>query len=214
MGDKRALAEQLYGLAGFDSPRIDLEQYPTPPDLAAHLLHLADLQGDLQGHTVVDLGTGTGVLALAAACRAPARVLGLERDPSALAVARENERTVDSARKVDWLLGDATRPPICPAGPTTVLTNPPFGARSGNEGADRAFLESAATLGRVSYSIHNTGSQSFVESFAADNGGEVTHAFRATFEIDRLYDHHDRERAEIDVEVFRTVWDSSGSVVE
>ncbi len=206
MGDKRALAERLYGLAGFPDPDIELEQYPTPPDLAAHLLHLADLQGDLRDRTVVDLGTGTGILALAAACRDPARVLGLERDPSALAVARENERTFDPPRAVDWLLGDAARPPLCPDGPTTVLTNPPFGARTGSEGADRAFLEQAAALGSVSYSIHNAGSQEFVEAFAADNGGEVTHAFRAEFEVDRLYDHHERDRTEIAVEVFRIEW--------
>jgi putative methylase len=134
-------------------------------------------------------------------------VVGLERDPSALAVARQNEPHVDPPRAVDWLVGDATRPPLCPPAPTTVLSNPPFGARAGNEGADRAFLESAAALGSVSYTIHNAGSQAFVESFAADNGGEVTHAFAAAFEVGRLYDHHDRERAELDVEVFRTVWD-------
>lgn len=206
MGDKRALAERLYGLAGFDAPRLDLEQYPTPPDLAAHLLHLADLQGDIAGQTVVDLGTGTGVLALAAACRGPARVIGLERDPSALAVARENEGRVDPLRPVDWVLGDATRPPLCLDQPTTVLMNPPFGARHGSGGADRAFLETAATIGTVSYSIHNDGSQAFVESFAADNGGEVTHAFAAEFDVERLYDHHSQERAELEVEVFRIVW--------
>ena len=207
MGDKRALAERLYGLVGFDTPRLDLEQYPTPPELAAHLLHLADLQGDIAGQTIVDLGTGTGVLALAAACRGPARVLGLERDPSALAVARENEQTVDPPRSVEWLLGDATRPPLCPETATTVLMNPPFGARQGSGGADRAFLETAASLATVSYSIHNAGSQGFVESFAADNGGEVTHAFAAEFEVGRLYDHHEQERADLDVEVYRVAWD-------
>ncbi|MFB6219939.1 MAG: METTL5 family protein [Halolamina sp.] len=207
MGQKRALAERLHGLAGFDTPRLDLEQYPTPPDLAAHLVHLADLHGDLSGRTVIDLGTGTGMLALAAACREPDRVVGLERDPDALAVARENERSVDPSRSVDWLLGDATRPPLCPSAPTTVLMNPPFGARSGSEGADRAFLETAATLSTVSYSVHNAGSQSFVESFAADEGGEVTHAFRAEFDVPRLYDHHEREQTAIDVDVFRIAWD-------
>lgn len=206
MGDKRALAERLYGLAGFDDPRIELEQYPTPPELAAHVLHLADLQGDLRGRTVVDLGTGTGVLALAAACRAPDRVLGLELDPDALAVARGNEQTVAPPRSVDWLLGDATRPPLDTTTETTVLMNPPFGARSGNEGADRAFLAATADLATVSYSIHNAGSQSFVESFAADHAGEVTHAFRADFDVPRIYDHHEQERAEIDVEVFRICW--------
>lgn len=205
MGTKRALAERLQGLAGFSDPDLALEQYPTPTDLAAHLIHLADLQGDIAGRTVVDLGTGTGVLALAAALRGPARVVGLERDPTALAIARENERTVAPHVTPDWLLGDATRPPLR-LDEATVLMNPPFGAQTGHEGADRAFLRSAAELSTVSYSVHNTGSQAFVEAFTADNGGEVTHAFRATFELGRLYDHHTRDRTDIDVEVFRIEW--------
>jgi putative methylase len=203
---KRALAERLHGLSGFRDPDVSLEQYPTPPDLAAHLLHLADLQGDIAGRTVLDLGAGTGILALAAACRDPTRVLALERDADALVVARENERTVAPETPVEWLRGDATRPPLRPDSVSTVLTNPPFGARSGNEGADRAFLRTAATVADVSYSIHNAGSQAFVESFATDEGGEVTHAFAAEFEVPRLYDHHERDRAEIDVEVFRIAW--------
>ncbi|MBP1985657.1 METTL5 family protein [Halolamina salifodinae] len=204
---KRALAERLHGLAGFSDPDIELEQYPTPPDLAAHLLHLADLQGDIAGRSVLDLGTGTGMLALAAACRAPTRVLGLERDADALATARENERAVEPETPVDWVRGDATRAPLPEDSVSTVVTNPPFGARTGNEGADRAFLETAASVSSVSYSIHNAGSQSFVESFAADEGGEVTHAFAAAFEVPRLYEHHEREREEIDVELFRIAWD-------
>jgi len=206
MGRKRALAERLHGLAGFRSPTVELEQYPTPPDLAAHLVHLADLQDDLD-RPVLDLGAGTGLLALAAACRARARVIGLERDPSALAVARENERTVDPPRPIDWLLGDATRPPLSPDSPVTTLMNPPFGAQTGSEGTDRAFLRTAAALSAVSYSVHNAGSQGFVKAFADDEGGEVTHAFRAEFELSQLYEHHEQEWTEIDVEVFRIRWD-------
>lgn len=207
MGTKRALAERLRGLAGFPDPDLSLEQYPTPTDLAAHLVHLAALRGDVEGRTVVDLGAGTGVLALAAALRSPARVVAVERDPGALAVARENGRRVDPPIAVDWLCGDATRAPLCPTGPVTALLNPPFGAQRGSEGADRAFLRTAASLAAVSYSVHNTGSRAFVESFAADEGGTVTDAFRADFEMDRLYDHHEADRREIDVEVFRIEWD-------
>ncbi|WP_132058390.1 METTL5 family protein [Halorussus amylolyticus] len=206
---RAALERRLSQVAGFEDPRVEYEQYPTPADLAAHLVHLADVQGDLAGKTVVDLGTGTGMLALGAACRGPERVLGLDRDRAALAQARENERRVRPEIEVEWLAGDATRHPFCPGGVTdgTVLMNPPFGAQRGNEHADRAFLETAAELGGVSYSIHNAGSQRFVEAFADDEGGEVTHAFRAELALARQFDHQTSEREVIDAEAFRVVWD-------
>jgi putative methylase len=171
------------------------------------------VQGDLAGQTVVDLGTGTGMLALGAAFRGPARVLGLDRDPAALSQARENERRVEPPEAIDWLLADATRAPLCfsdSAGldreETTVLMNPPFGAQTGNEHADRAFLATASEIAGVSYSIHNAGSQDFVEAFAADEAGEVTHAFRADLDLPRRFDHQTSERETIDAEVFRIRW--------
>lgn len=206
---KAALERRLAAVEGFEAPRVELEQYPTPADLAAHLVHLADVQGDLAGRTVVDLGTGTGMLALGAACRNPARVLALDRDPAALARARENERAVAPEVEVDWLLADATRAPLCLSGSSkaTVLMNPPFGAQASNEHADRAFLETTADLAAVSYSIHNAGSQSFVEAFADDEGGEVTHAFRAELALPRQFDHQTADLKVIDAEVFRILWD-------
>ena len=94
MASKRSLATKLGVVAGFEDPRLALEQYPTPPDLAAHVVHLADLHDDVDGRTVLDLGTGTGMLALAAALRGPARVLGVELDRAALTTATANERRV------------------------------------------------------------------------------------------------------------------------
>jgi putative methylase len=84
--------------------------------------------------------------------------------------------------------------------------NPPFGAQRGNEHADRAFLGTAAAIADVSYSIHNADSADFVEAFAADEGGEVTHAFRAEFDLPKQYDHHVDDSRHIDVEVFRIDW--------
>src|SRR6056297_2405039 len=183
MATKSALAQQLGVVAGFADPRADLEQYRTPPELAAHLVHRADLEGDVQDRTVVDLGCGTGMLALAAALRAPETVVGVDIDPGPLATARENERKVGSRTTVSWVRADATRAPLCPPAETTVVMNPPFGAQSGNEHADRGFLETAAEISSVSYSLHNEGSDEFVEAFAADHGGDVTHAFAAAFDL-------------------------------
>ncbi|MFC4553286.1 METTL5 family protein, partial [Halorussus sp. GCM10023401] len=88
----------------------------------------------------------------------------------------------------------------------TVLMNPPFGAQRDNVHADRAFLETAAAVAGVSYSVHNAGSREFVEAFAADEGGEVTHAFRAELVLPRQYDHQTSEREVLDAEVFRIRW--------
>ncbi|OYR42621.1 RNA methyltransferase [Halorubrum sp. Ib24] len=206
MASKRSLATKLGVVAGFEEPRVALEQYPTPPDLAAHVVHLADLHGDVDGRTVLDLGTGTGMLALAAALRGPARVLGVELDRDALLTATGNQRRVAASAPVHWIQADATRLPLTVPDPVTVVMNPPFGARDGNRNADRGFLATASRVATVSYSVHNAGSREFVEAFAADEGGEVTHAFAADFAIDAQFDHHSDESRDIDAEVYRIEW--------
>ena len=207
MSTKRELEGQLAVVAGFENPQASLEQYPTPPALAAHVIHLADLQGDIQDRTVVDLGAGTGMFALGAALRGPQRVIGLELDGPPLRTAIENRRRVGTTTPIHWVQADATRPPLRLDERATVVMNPPFGAQNGQEGADRAFLKTAAEIAGVSYSVHNTGSQEFIEAFAADNGGEVTHAFAAEFDVDRQFDHHTDDRRAIDTEVYRIEWD-------
>lgn len=207
MATKSALTQQLGVVAGFDDPEASLEQYRTPPELAAHLVHTADLQGDIEDRFVLDLGCGTGMLALAATLRGPDRVVGIDLDPGPLATAVANERRVASTTPVAWVRGDATRAPIAPDQPTTVIMNPPFGAQRGNEHADRDFLETTADIASVSYSIHNADSVAFVEAFADDNAGEVTHAFEAAFELPQSFDFHEEDKREITAEVFRIEWD-------
>ncbi|MFB6129352.1 MAG: METTL5 family protein [Salinigranum sp.] len=207
MTSRSKLETQLAVVAGFENPQVELEQYPTPPELAAHVIHVADLNGDVEGHTVVDLGSGTGMLALGAALRGPVGVVGVEVDREALETARRNRRRVGTTTPIHWVQADATGPPLCIDGPTTVVMNPPFGAQNGREGADRGFLLTAADLADVSYSVHNAGSREFVEAFAEDHGGEVTHAFRAAFTLDRQFEFHRTDRAEIETEVFRIEWD-------
>ncbi|MFP9191966.1 METTL5 family protein [Natronosalvus vescus] len=224
---RRQLAQLLESVADFPDPRVDREQYLTPAELAAHVVHLAAVQGDLTNATVIDLGTGTGMLALAAEQYAPARTIGLDVDANALEQARINEHTIrtlvleatpsDGSEEVseqirhtvDWLRADIDHVPLDRTtlhSPVTVLSNPPFGAQHRNRHADRGFLEVASELSDVSYTIHNEGSQNFIESFASDDGGTVTHAFGATFPVDHRFDFHDRERATLEAEVFRIEW--------
>lgn len=202
---KRQLEQRLAMVSDFDSPRPDLEQYRTPADLAAHVLTVATLNDDVADRVVLDLGSGTGMLAIGAALLEPDRVLGLEVDPDALSLAVDNEAVVDPPIPIEWIQADATSPPICRTD-LTVVANPPFGAQTTNRNADRRFLETIAEVARVSYTIHNEGSHSFVESFVADRGGTVTHAFEAAISLSRQFSFHTDETRTIHSEVFRIEW--------
>lgn len=202
---KRELAKRLSAVENFADPSAELEQYRTPTSIAAHLIHLADIHDDLGTHTVVDLGAGTGMLALGAALRGAERVVGIDIDAVAIDAARRAERHLAPPTAVDWIHGDATRSPLR-LDAATVVANPPFGAHEESRHADRAFLETAVSIARVSYTIHNEGSREFVESFAADNGGTVTHAFAAAFELPKQFAHHEAQSETLEAEVFRIDW--------
>ena len=205
MGLKSTLEAELGDVQDFQSPRRDLEQYRTPASVAAHLIALATLQEDVDGERVVDLGSGTGMLALGAALRSPAAVLGVEIDPAAIETARENERALD-CRSIEWVQGDVTEGPV-DLTDATVVSNPPFGAHEDNRHADRRFLEAIAPEAAVSYTIHNEGSREFLEAFVMDNGGRISHAYGVDFHVPNQFRHHEAERHSIQAELYRVVWD-------
>lgn len=203
--DRAAIEQQLAQCRPFADPQIDLEQYVTPADLAAHVVHLASLQGDLE-RPVIDLGTGTGMLALGAVLAGAETVLGIDVDRSALSIATDNADRLDVGGTVKWIMGDVTTSPLCPAAVPTVMANPPFGAVDGAAGADRGFLETAARLGGISYTLHNAGSREFVAAFVKDHGGSITRAYHADFDVDRTFPWHEQATETLAVELFRIDW--------
>jgi putative methylase len=44
----------------FTTPKIDLEQFHTPPDICATVVHSMYLNGEIEGLQILDLGCGTG----------------------------------------------------------------------------------------------------------------------------------------------------------
>ena len=76
--------------------------HATTSQIIAQLLEM-----DLIGKAVVDMGTGTGILAILAAMRGAAPVVAIEIDPAAEVNAREN-MVLNHQVQIDLRLGDAT----------------------------------------------------------------------------------------------------------
>ncbi|MGV8840100.1 MAG: class I SAM-dependent methyltransferase [Bauldia sp.] len=79
--------------------------FTTP--VAAHLVEFAGIRA---GEAVLDVGTGTGVVAISAA-RMGATVTGLDLTPPLLAAARENA-SIAGVGSVEWVEGDAEKLPF------------------------------------------------------------------------------------------------------
>ncbi|WP_418122119.1 class I SAM-dependent methyltransferase [Variovorax sp. 160MFSha2.1] len=89
--------------------------FTTP--VAGHLVRFAQVA---QGETVLDVGTGTGVVAVTAARRG-ARVTGLDLTPELLEAARENA-AIAGHGDIAWTEGDAENLPYADASFDVVLS--------------------------------------------------------------------------------------------
>ena len=85
-------------------------------------LCLAELERRIRpGAKVLDVGTGSGILAIAAAGLGASTVVGLDRDATACTVARRNIRANGMARRVRVVRGSVPRPGV--SGFDLVLAN-------------------------------------------------------------------------------------------
>lgn len=191
---KKEIEMILECLQGFKNPKIELEQYVTPPNLAGFIVTTAKLFGDL--NFVVDLGCGTGILAIASAMLG-AFSIGVDVDVEAIRIARENARRVGVG--VDFVVCNVSDFWI--KRKCTVLMNPPFGIKRRH--ADRPFLEKAFEIGEKIYSIHSAGSETFVKRKAEEKDFEVTHVWKFMIPLRKTYSFHEKPFKEIAVEVFR-----------
>lgn len=149
---KKLLAAKLSTVPEIPRPSEYLEQYTTPPEIAADFVWEAFMRGDIEGQHIVDLGCGTGRLAAASAFLGASRITCVDIDKEALAIAKDwfanNVKSLAEFVAADVIDGL----PLRPIGDCTVIMNPPFGVW--RKGADASFLISAASVCRRIYSIH------------------------------------------------------------
>ena len=192
MISKSKLAILLSKLKGFEDPAVKEEQYNTDSETAAAVLWQAYMAGDVEGKTIVDLGSGTGILGLGAALLGAKKVYMVERDAGAIEIAKKNavflEKEAKIIDKVVFLNEDIKGLKIHA---DMVIQNPPFGVKQKH--ADKAFVEKAFNISDVVYSLHKIESMGFLEQLSRDFGFLITNITTFDLPIKACFNFHKKK---------------------
>ena len=197
---QKNLEIQLTQFKNFKEPKIQLEQYQTPPRLVAMITWRALQLGDIKDKVVADFCSGTGLFAIAAKILGAKKVYAIEIDPEALKVAKENvEKT---GLEIEFIKKDAREISM---NFDTVLMNSPFGVKGTVK--DQQFLRAALSVSKVSYSLHlfQEKNVEFLRKFVLKNNKIIDEMIKAEFEIPKIYRFHKKRYHVIEVAILRCV---------
>ena len=202
---KKQLEIVLSQLKENPNPKPELEQYTIPGELAAEIVNLAYLSGDIENKTTADLGCGTGRLAIASALMGARKVIALDKDKEVLKTAKDNMKLVEKLTnqrirdKVKFVNKDVSE---WKGRVDTIVQNPPFGIQTPH--ADRIFLKKALECGKKIYSLHRSYSKSrrFLTKLIEDNDGKVQKIIKYKFRIPHMFMFHKKPAVEYDVDLF------------
>lgn len=215
---KRNLEIALSKVEPHPTPKAYLEQYTIPASIAAEILYIAAyVNGDIVGKNVVDLGCGTGRLAIGAALLEAKEVVGVDIDKTAVKLARKSATKLGVKSKTQWLIADID---ALHGVFDTVLQNPPFGVQKRK--ADRKFLQKSLEIAHRIYSLHKGedrkelvkrlekgGAQVvpvqpsiFLERFIRKHGGKIGAVYAMVMTIPHMFDFHRKRQHEFIINLY------------
>ncbi|XP_024518329.1 methyltransferase-like protein 5 isoform X1 [Selaginella moellendorffii] len=217
----KQLESELGHLVQFQSPKIELEQYPTGAHIASRMMYMVSQIlfssvsvtnsffcqaesnfGDICGKSIADLGCGCGTLGVAASLLDASYVIGFDQDLAALDTAQENCRDLEI--DMDFVQCDVKSLGLTRISVDTVVMNPPFGTR--RKGADMEFLSVALKIARTAiYSLHKSSTRQHVKRAALQDLGAKTAEvlFELRFDLKSLYKFHKKQELDIAVDLWR-----------
>jgi predicted RNA methylase len=215
---KKQLISIIEQLRTFDKPKVKLEQYPTNAGAAVELAFIAGfMHDDIYEKTIIDLGIGTGRLAITLLFVGAAKAIGIEIDDDAIKLSMDNAKQFGFSNKLNLVksnVDNISRILHCKSHPSiqdeeyTLVMNPPFGVQ--NRGADVKFLLNAMKIEglTVIYSFHlkNQENRKFLRNKIASAGWEVSEIHQMNMILPKLFDFHEKNRKKIEVDLYRIVY--------
>jgi putative methylase len=189
----------LSKLLPYSNPKLNLEEYSLDSKSAAKILSVAGMiYNDIIDKCVIDLGCGTGILAIGAALIGAKHVVGIDIDDESINIAKKNAREV--AVEVDYLVGDIR---LISSSFDTTLMNPPFG--SWNRGIDIIFLMKALQISKVIYSLHKRSEKSrkYLARKIASLGGKIEKIFELEIILPHTYAFHRKKKYYVKTDLYR-----------
>lgn len=202
----KELEGYLQQVDGFENPKVDLEQYPTTPHIAAHMLYTMDTSfGDIEGKLVGDLGCGCGVLSIGSCILGSGMTIGFDIDSDALEIASRNCVEFESDN-FELVQCDVQQILLCHKWKKkfdTIVMNPPFGTKN-NKGIDLEFLQLAIAMANTSvYSLHKTATREHIRKKAIEWGVKIDVLAELRFDLAASYKFHKRKTVDIAVDFIR-----------
>lgn len=200
--NRKELAILLSKLKGFESPKVEFEQYFTDSDTASDFLWNIRMKDGFEGKAVADFGCGPGIFGIGALVLGAGKAIFVDIDAGAIAMAKKNLRLVEDKLGVK-LNAEFLNIPISKFSlkADMVLQNPPFGVQFAH--ADRAFLIKAMETSNLVYSFHKIESRSFVEQLSMDHGFDAQLYLKYRLPLKKTMGFHTKSVHNVEVGCFR-----------
>jgi len=198
---KRDLEVILSKLKSFEKPSLQLEQYPTPSNIAAEWVWSMAMKREVAGKTIVDAGCGPGIIGLGLLLLGARKIIFIDKDQEALNLCQQNYITLQQEYEIgaaEFIAHDFS---LFDGEAEVVVQNPPFGTKQ--EHADKKFLEKAFSIAPLVYSMHKWSTQKFVEAVCKDFSFRITEVWRYEFPIKATFSFHEKPKQIIDVGLWR-----------
>ena len=190
------MAIELSKLKPHPHNSVELEQYATEGDLAAFWLLAIDQLDNLEDKSVVDLGSGNGILGLGTVFLGAKKVLLVEADEEACLISNQNSEKINQqfSAQIETIHASIGSQELeAPKQTDIVVMNPPWGRQTPR--ADRPFLDTSVRCANESiHLLHGRGAK-HIESWAESSGWFAKKWMEVDLPMPPIYSHHTKKRS-------------------